>query len=68
LQRQTQLLQVVLAGRPPHRLSSRLNRWQQEPHEDSHDRDHHKQFDQCETQSTTAVSRKASREEREERE
>src|SRR5439155_13899995 len=48
VQRQPDLLEVVLALRPGRRLAHLMNRRQQEADEDGDDGDHHQQFDQRE--------------------
>ena len=45
---QAELLEVVLALRPPGRFSRRLHGRQQQPDEDADDRDDHQEFDQGE--------------------
>ena len=47
VERQAQLLQVVLALCATCSLAGLLNCWQQECDQNCNDGDHHQQFDQC---------------------
>ena len=48
VQRQANLFEIVLALRPPRRLTSLLHGRQQQRNQDSNNRDHDEQFDQGE--------------------
>jgi hypothetical protein len=55
--RQTELLEIVEAGRTAGRLTGRLHGRQQETHERPNDRDHNEQFDQREAPPLDAPRR-----------
>ena len=49
---QANLLELIFALRPPCRLTGRLNRWEQQGHQNADDRDHDQQLDQRKTTPT----------------
>jgi hypothetical protein len=53
VERQTQLLHVVRAAHAASSFASGLNRWQQQPHQDTDDGNHHQQFYQRKTGPNT---------------
>src|SRR5262249_3676054 len=58
LKRETILLEIVLAGHPPGRLTGHLHGWQKQGYEHADDCNHHQQFDQSKT-DTRAKGRRA---------
>jgi hypothetical protein len=59
-QRQRDLLQVVRTGGPPRCLAGGLNGGQQQGYQNANDRDHDKQFYECETASCMSATRRCS--------